>query len=115
MINFLAETKSKMKEIGKTEEDIRFIGILNGGNYCTWKEFCIMADREYYNSFGINYVEEDLVIIFNDGSRLHRYEYDGSEEWIEISAIDRYKCLSKMDTLFIERRFNLLKDVLNLK
>jgi len=81
MTNLLNETISFLKHVGKRFEDIKFIGSLGSGHSCTWIEFTQLADIEYDNGFGAQEIASDLVIVFEDGTRLYRHEYDGSEGW----------------------------------
>lgn len=86
MQNLYDETAEKLQRIKKTTKEIRFIGSarLNaeGKRYsCTWDEFRVMADRQYDAGYGGTFVALDLIILFKDGSRLYRHEYDGSEGW----------------------------------
>lgn len=79
MTNFLKETESDIAELGKTIDDIIYIG--TGTHACTWTQFAEMADAEYYKGYGTAIVMTDLVILFKDGTWLERGEYDGSEWW----------------------------------
>ena len=81
MTNLLTETKDTMSAVGLTPEDITFIGSRSSGHSCTWEQFCALADREYNNGFGGQEVADDLEIIFTNGARMWRGEYDGSEWW----------------------------------
>ena len=80
-MNLLKETIDDIKKSGHNIEDISFIGSPKSGYSCTWDEFKILADREYYSGFGSQEVACDLEIIFDDGLRMWRHEYDGSECW----------------------------------
>jgi hypothetical protein len=80
-MNFLQETLRCIKESGHSTEDIVFIGSEKSGHECNFKEFEEMADKEYDNSYGAQEVANDLAIVFSDGSRMYRVEYDGSEWW----------------------------------
>ena len=87
-MNFLEETKNAIKENKHKPQDIKFIGSLISGHSCTWDEFCSLANKQYDNGFGTHYVPLDLVILFKDSSALHRQEYDGSEYWDFLPALD---------------------------
>lgn len=78
-MNLLEETLEKLKEHGKTPEDITWIGCLSDG-YFTWDEFKKLADVEYDDGYGTAEVDEGLVIV-GDTWWLSRGEYDGSEWW----------------------------------
>jgi len=85
-INLLHETLEELNLIGKTPNDIAWIGSNNGNYVCTWEEFKQLADREYeinYDSTGdaVPNVAIDLVIVFKDGSWLERWYEDGFEGW----------------------------------
>ncbi len=81
MKNLLEETKSAIADSGHTEADIIFIGSEQSGHQCTWEEFCVLADKEYDNGYGNPEVAYDLIIVFSDGHKMWRGEYDGSEWW----------------------------------
>jgi hypothetical protein len=80
-MNLLQETKEVIALSGHTETDIVFIGSEKSGHQCTWAEFCVLADVEYSADFGAAEVAQDLIIVFADGQKLWRGEYDGSEWW----------------------------------
>lgn len=84
-MNLLNETIEAIRGSGHTPEDIIFIGSEESGHSCTWEEFQALADIEYSHGFGAARVATDLVIVFSDGQKLWRGEYDGSEWW-EFSA-----------------------------
>jgi len=81
MTNLLEETKEAIAESGHRPEDIVFIGSENSGYQCTWDEFQVLADQEYNSGFGSAAVAIDLVVVFDDGQKMWRGEYDGSEWW----------------------------------
>jgi hypothetical protein len=81
IMNLLQETIEFILQIGKETKDIIFIGSENSGHSCTWAEYEILADQEYDNGFGAQEVARDLIIVFSDGSKMWRNEYDGSEWW----------------------------------
>jgi len=81
MINLLEETKAAIEKHGHRPEDIIFIGIPDSGESCSWAEFLALADKEYYEEVGEIKVHKDLIILFKDGSRLYRHDYDTIEEW----------------------------------
>jgi hypothetical protein len=80
-MNLLKETLNDIKESGNTIEDIVFIGSEDSGHSCTWDEFVILADHEYDSGYGAQEVADDLIIVFKNGSKMWRHEYDGSEWW----------------------------------
>jgi len=81
MKNFLKETIEDIEKSGHTIKDIVFIGSQESGHSCTWDEFCLLADREYDNWYGHSEVADDLIIVFKDGMKMWRREYDGFEWW----------------------------------
>ena len=81
MINLLIETKGAMLGSGHKVKDILFIGSEETGHSCTWEEFEQLADVEYDNGYGSAQVAQDLIIVFTDGVKMWRNEYDGSEWW----------------------------------
>ena len=99
MQNLLKETLKSLDNNNKKPTDIIFIGAVSGYS-CTWKEFVILADKEYDRSFGSTEVAEDLIIVFTDGSRLVRGEYDGSEWWEYIDNFKMPKELKPIKSLF---------------
>lgn len=88
-MNLLKETKETIAASGHTEADIVFIGSEESGHECTWDEFCLLADVEYDDGFGAQEVAEDLIIVFSDGQKLWRDEYDGSEGWMYSTQFKR--------------------------
>lgn len=78
-MNLLQETIIRMSPY--TPDDIIFIGSDDGIHQCDWPTFKELADRDYDEGFGSHEVALDLIIIFKDGARLRRWEYDGSEGW----------------------------------
>ena len=83
MINLLEETEEIMKDYGQSPETVSWVTSLSKGEECiaTWDEFKILADFTYDAGFGGAEINEDLKVIFKDGSWLERHEYDGSEWW----------------------------------
>ena len=81
MTNLLKETLQDIEYFGHKVQDIVFIGSIGSGYSCTWAEFLVLADIEYYSGFGGQKVASDLTIVFGDGSTMWRAEYDGSEWW----------------------------------
>ena len=81
MTNLLQETKEDIETSGHKVSDIIFIGSERTGHQCTWEEFKTLADVEYDSGFGAQEVAQDLIIVFSDGGKMWRHEYDGSERW----------------------------------
>ena len=80
-MNLLTETIDFMDYCEKSTGDITFIGSYDGEYSCTFEEYEVLADFEYYDGFGAQNVASDLVILFSDSSVMSRSEYDGSECW----------------------------------
>lgn len=81
MLNLLEETTDIMLKFGKSPDDIIFIGSEKSGHSCTWEEFLVLANKDYYAGYGATQVATDLIIVFEGGSLLKREDYDGSEWW----------------------------------
>ena len=79
--NLLKETEKDILDSGHTIEDIIFIGSEKSGHQCTWDEFKVLADFDYDAGYGSASVATDLIIVFRDGHKMWRGEYDGSEWW----------------------------------
>lgn len=80
-MNLLDETRKCIKDSGHDVRDIIFIGSEDSGHQCTWAKFAKLADREYGSGYGAAQVAEDLIVVFSDGAKMWRGEYDGSEWW----------------------------------
>ena len=80
-MNLLQETREAITASGHAENDIVFIGSEVTGHQCSWQAYCTLANIEYNSGFGAAEVATDLVIVFSDGQKLWRGEYDGSEWW----------------------------------
>ena len=80
-MNLLTETRENIEQSGHTPSQIIFIGSERSGHSCTFKEYEKLADIEYHDGYGAQEVATDLIIVFSDGSKMWRGEYDGSEGW----------------------------------
>jgi hypothetical protein len=80
-MNLLKETIEDIRQSGHTPKDIVFIGSEVTGHRCCWTEFQTLANVEYDAGFGAQEVASDLIIVFFDGAKMWRREYDGSESW----------------------------------
>ena len=78
MSNLLHETIDALKENGKTEKDIKWIG--SNEVEIPQEMFLKMADVVYDAGYGGQEVASDLMIVGDDWW-LERAEYDGSEWW----------------------------------
>ena len=79
--NLLEETKFCIEASGHTVKEITFIGSQESGHSCSWEKFRLLADKTYDSGFGAQQVAKDLIIVFADGQKMWRSEYDGSEWW----------------------------------
>lgn len=77
-MNLLKETKSILKEYGKTLDDITFVQGAEFG--ISVNDFIELANTKYDSGYGSPKVAEDLIVGGN-GWWLERHEYDGSEWW----------------------------------
>ena len=86
MINFLEETLDMLKDCGKTEDDVLWVGrcedFTSGLTYVknTLQWFKSKANFEYDNGYGGAEIPLSLVVV-GDDFWLERHEYDGSEWW----------------------------------
>jgi hypothetical protein len=99
MINLLNETKYVITESGHDISDIMFIGS-ESGYECSWAEYKVLADEVYDAGWGAQHVANDLIIVFTDGSRLVREEYDGSERFEYQGLFSRPVDADKITSLF---------------
>lgn len=86
MSNLLKETKTVLKEHGKTFANVTWIGC--NEFQISISDFIKCADHEYDDGYGSPKVAQDLLVVGPD-FWLERHEYDGSEWW-------EYKELPKM-------------------
>ena len=98
--NLLKETLEDIKRSGHTVKDIVFIGSEVSGHECTWEEFKVLANQEYDNGFGAQKVASDLIIVFSDGTKMWRDEYDGSERWGYLVTFKKPKRKKRIRYLF---------------
>ena len=100
-MNLLNETVGVMKGNGLKHEDIIFIGSEDSGYSCSWKEFTDLANVDFDAGFGSQQVATDLVIVFKDGSRLYRSEYDGAESWEYVSVFRMPSVMKPIKSLIV--------------
>ena len=100
MENLKENTISILEWAGYRPADIVFIGAETSGYQCTWDEFLKLADRVYNDHFGAPQVAEDLIIVFNDGALLVRYEGDDCEGWKLISPFNKSAIAKPIKSLF---------------
>jgi len=101
-MNLLEETIEYITQSGHTPDQIIFIGSEESGHQCTWDEFCVLANREYDNGYGLQKVAEDLVIVFKDKQKMWRGQYDGSEWWEFSKPFKKPRKALPIKTLFRE-------------
>lgn len=99
-MNLLKETILDIKSSGHTTEDIVFIGSEKSGHSCTWNQFIDLADMDYDQMSGSSRVATDLIIVFSDGSKMWRGEYDGSEWWEYSSPFKKPDETKPIESLF---------------
>lgn len=85
VINLREETIEKLKENGKTLEDIKWIGRYNrerkiGEKLPDDETSLIYMNQNYDNGYGGEEIDLELVVV-GDNWWLERHEYDGSEWW----------------------------------
>ncbi len=85
MQNLLRETIEELKENGKSESDVLWVGRGYDTLYVkpyktTWEDFKKKANFEYDDGYGGNEIPMDLIVVGKD-FWLERHEYDGSEWW----------------------------------
>lgn len=97
--NFLAETVDAMKRNQLEPLDIVFIGSIESGHACDWEQFVNLANFNYDSGYGLEEVVVDLVIIFGNGARMSRGNYDGSEWWEVLPAFVTPQNFSPIVTL----------------
>ena len=99
MKNLLEETIEVLSKHGLTSADVQWIGTSNGCQLIRWETFAVLANREYYTSFGTQEVRGDLIIVGNTWW-LEREEYEGAECWL----FKRHPSLSLSEYLEAERQ-----------
>jgi len=110
-MNLLHETIDDIKRSGHSLEDVVFIGSRESGHRCSWAEFEILADRQYYAGFGGQEVASDLEVIFSDNSSMRRIEYDGSESWEYSVPFVMPEDSEGIKTLFCKIGWDSLKEI----
>jgi hypothetical protein len=108
--NLLAKTEELMQAKGYAPAQIVFIGSTKSGHSCTWEEFKKLADFSYYPGYGCAEVATDLEIIFSDGARMIRQEYDGAEWWIFLLSPTNIKAGKLIKTLRVNYSGSKLSD-----
>jgi len=106
-MNFLQETTQAITDSRHAIDDVIFIGSEETGHQCSWSEFVELANFDYDEGFGAQKIASDLILVFSDGTRAWRYEYDGSEGWLfskpftPPKEVKKIKRLSVLGTSFI--------------
>lgn len=88
MKNFYEETIEDIKRVGRTLEDIAWIGSYSVEIPIN-QFFKVAKATTYDNGWGRAEMPIDLRIVFKDGGYLERREYDGSEWWQYIAPMRR--------------------------
>jgi hypothetical protein len=112
-MNLLKETLSVFNSYNLVAHNILFIGCEETAHRCSWEQFQTLADREYDGGYGCAEVLTDLVIVFVDGTKLSRSEYDGSEWWSVQKPFVMPEETKEINSLFVENynyRFQDLKE-----
>ena len=96
VLNFLEETIGEITGNGYKEEDVMFVGSIDGKYRMTWNSFKEKANFIYDCGYGAQEIATDLIVYFYDGTYMDRGEYDGSEWWqyhglLNFSEEDEYK------------------------
>ena len=112
-VNLLEETKKSIENFGQEIDNIVFIGSQESGHECSWELFKILADQEYDNGFGGQKVATDLIIIFKDGTKMFREEYDGSEWWEYLKPFEKPKEFHPIRSLFPKKCYQTLSETNN--
>ncbi len=99
MINLLEETVDFILSNENSTKEIVFIGSERSGHSCTWEEFEKLSNIEYDNGYGGQEVAKDLIIVFSDGAKVRRSEYDGSEWWVYDTPFKMPEETKKIDSL----------------
>jgi hypothetical protein len=110
-MNLLRETTAVINEFDHVSTEIVFIGSEGSGHSCTWEEFQTIANIEYDNGFGGQEIASDLIIVFSDGSRMYRNEYDGSECWAMVSAFKQPTVQLEITTVCSGRSWDTLANM----
>lgn len=106
--NFLEETKDILKRINQKQKNIIFIG--SEEYSCTWKEFQKLANFEYDSGYGNQQIAKDLIIVFNDKTRIIRSENYGSEFW-DIIEVFKLPITTKKITKLKGKHWKNLKEI----
>jgi len=81
MTNLLQETVEAVLTSNHSSKDIVFIGSVVSWHSCTWEEFQILANQEYFAGSCAGYVAIDLIIVFSDKTHLEREQSSVGECW----------------------------------
>lgn len=111
MLNLKKETLEAIKNSGHQTADIIFIGSEESGHQCTWKQFAKLANRDYDDGYGGAQVASDLIIVFSDGAKMWRGEYDGSEWWEYSSPFKRPAENHPISSLFADVGWDSLSTI----
>ena len=104
MTNLLEETREAIAASGHLIRDIVFVGSGDSNYCCSWCRFCKLADKEYDSGFGNAKVALDLIVVFRDGERMWRNDYDGSESWVYLTPFEPPREKKRIERLFVPRK-----------
>jgi hypothetical protein len=110
-MNLLDETTSAIEASGHDPSQIVFIGSEESGHSCTWDEFRALADVDYEGGYGSARVATDLIFVFEDGQKMWRGEYDGSEWWEYSTPFKRPDTLMPIVSLISRRGYEGLASI----
>lgn len=110
-VNLLEETKEAIEDFGQEIDNIIFIGSQESGHECSWELFEVLANREYDSGFGGQEVAADLIIVFENGTKMFREEFQGSMFWAWSSPFVMPKESHPIDSLFDRNYTANLSDI----
>lgn len=67
-MNFKVETLNAIKNSGHKEEEVMFIGSIDGKLRISIEKFLEISDFEYDGGYGVQEIPKDLIIYFTDKS-----------------------------------------------
>ena len=107
-MNLLNETIEILKDNGKTEQDVLWVG--NEEKYSiSWEEFSKIANKEYDEGYGSEEVCKDVLVV-GKNFWLERHQYDGLEWWEYKTMPIQPKKGEKIKNLFIKDYKMYLKE-----
>jgi len=98
-MNLLTEIKQELKVIGKTLDDVVWVGCEQFS--IPIPRFLELANTEYDRSFGTEEVATDLLIV-GENWWLERHNYDGSE-WFEYKTMPKKPSYENQNVFAVTR------------